>query len=663
MTADNSKPQIRRPASGSGRRQAVLAAGGLILACLGLFVWKFVALRQPRHAPPAPQELNVLLITLDTTRADSLGCYGRTSADTPVLNRLAKEGTLFTRCTTCSPQTLPAHSSIMTGLYPFVHGVRRNGTHRLADRYTTLAEWLAACGFRTRGVVASFVLNAVFGIGQGFETFHDVQAGDALIALHAERKGDDVCADAIAQLRSMPPGRFLMWVHFYDPHYPYESARAPADSVEGYADEVSFMDRQIGRLLEELKKRGLDRRTLIAVVGDHGEAFGEHDERQHGYFVYDATLRVPLLFHCPGLVPAGRRVEAPVRTIDVAPTILDLIACDPLPEAQGVSLRGVIDGAADVPELAAYGESLDAHLQFGLSPLRSLSIGSWKYILSPQPELYNTADDPAEERNVVGQHMDTAADLRERMRALIAESAAPPAGEDSSVRLGAADLARLQSLGYVGGPVAGESSAAELDLFEPRGGNPRDFGEVFTRYCQSHWALMAGDFSLAEQLLQQVIKAMPDAARVRADLAYVLQHRGRMDDAQAAYRQALAMAPRDTHIRRMYAGLLVRRQQWNDVVRELTAVVAEKPDDFEAQYNLGIACGFLRRFDDARRHLELALKANPKHASSLHAIGATYLQEDNLPKAAEYFRKALAVDPSHARSRQDLARIEGGTSR
>ena len=657
ITAVPTNPSCRANDSDTAparKRRPVALLSLLVLA--GAAVAGLLYLRSGRASPVDPSRLNLLLITLDTTRADYLGCYGRRSARTPVLDRLAREGACLAHCATCSPQTLPAHASIMTGLYPFVHGARKNGTYRLADANVTLAESLRAAGFDTRAVVASFVLNAVFGIAQGFDSYHDVPAGGGPIAIHAERRGDEVCADALQALREAATKRFFVWVHFYDPHYPYESHRSAENgTVAAYEEEIAFMDAQIGRLIAELEKLKLDRQTLIVVVGDHGEAFGEHGEQQHGYFVYDTTLHVPMIWRCPGLIPARQRLNTPVRTIDVAPTILDLLGLPPLARAQGASLRPLLLARGAAPAEPAYAESLDAWLQFQLSPLRSLATAEWKYILSPRPQLYHLPDDRAEERNVIDQHADVAADLREQLRRLIADAPAAASAEDSALSLSSAELAQLQSLGYVGGAApSAETANAELDLFEPRGGDPQDHIQVLTQYCQSHWALMAGEWILAERLLRPVITAMPMAARVRGDLAYVLQQQGRTPEAATQYREALTLDPEDGYVRRMYAGLLMRQGSWSEAAEQLLRVVADKPDDFEAQYNLGAAYGRLQRYDDARRHFEEALKVNPKHVSSLHAIGATYLQEDDLEKAAEFFRRALALDPRHLGAQRDL---------
>ena len=404
-------------------------AGGLVLALLLMVgawaIWGAFFRSSDRRTTLGAEALNVLLITLDTTRADHLGCYGRPISKTPNLDRMAREGTLFANCSTCSPLTLPSHSSIMTGTYPYVHGVRQNGTYRLTDGNVTLAEVLGEAGWRTGAAVASFVLNHRFGINQGFEVYRDVEAGGSVVPLAAERKGDQVCADAIEFLRSVGSSRFFLWVHFYDPHFPYVSIDQ-GHSPGAYEDEIAFMDAQIGRLMDEIAALVLEEETLVVVVGDHGEGLAQHSEMFHGYFLYQTTLRVPLIFRCPGSVAAGHRIDAQVRTIDIAPTILDALARPPLEHAQGVSLVPLMAGEVEHPELAAYAEATDSLTQLTLSPLRSLSVGKWKYVLAPAPELYDLRADLQESENVIARHADVADRMREELRDLIAAAPLAP---------------------------------------------------------------------------------------------------------------------------------------------------------------------------------------------------------------------------------------------
>ena len=495
-----------------------LVVGGLALRAAG---WR---------AKPA-RARNVLLITMDTTRADYLGCFGGVTAQTPNIDRLAREGTMFTRCTTCTPLTLPSHSSIMTGVYPYVHGARQNGTGHLAQSNVTLAELLKKAGFATAATVAAFVLNAQFGVDQGFDAYHDVTPAETDSSLHAERRGDEVCTDALQMLPQLAAGpHFFLWVHFYDPHYPYRSPRiADVNSPNAYADEISFTDTQIGRLVDKLKALGRERDTLVVLVADHGEGLGQHDESTHGYLLYDTTVHAPLILYCPGIVPAGKRVAAQVRTIDVAPTILDLTGNPASERAQGVSLRPLL---ADPPvdmHLTAYSESFDAQIEYGLSQLRSLSAGEWKYILAPKPELYDVLADPGETHNLLAEQAMRAEELRGELHQLIADAPAPPGKEEAPEPLTAREVERLKTLGYVNTPDAFvDEGVTELDRFEPHGGDPKDYVHYFQLLIRDLPELQAKqEYVKAEQLLLPLIEAMPQASRLYIHLAAVLGPQGR----------------------------------------------------------------------------------------------------------------------------------------
>lgn len=611
--------------------------------------------------PPADDDrLNVLLITLDTTRADYLGCYGRSAAHTPHLDRLAREGARFTRCATCTPLTLPSHASILTGVYPYVHGLRRNGLGCLPADQVTLAESLRAAGYRTLATVAAFVLNHQFGLDQGFEVYHDVSVQGYRDVEDAERTGDEICADAIDMLRTVERRPFFLWVHFFDPHYPYESPRhADPAAPEAYADEIAFVDAQIGRLLAELEQRDLARRTLIVVVADHGEGLGDHGELTHGYFIYDTTVRTPLIVRCPDVVPADRTIAAQVRTIDIAPTILELVGHAPWPRAQGVSLAPLLAGTTTDMQLAAYCESSEASAQFELAPLRSLTADGWKYILAPRAELYHVAEDARESRDLAAAEPQRAAGLRAQLRALLAEAPPAPEPDSSAFGLNAAERARLASLGYAGADIDERDAArTELDRFEPRGQDPKDYTDLLSANCRSRWALHGGRSRQAEDFLVQVVAALPHAPDAWADLGQARRLQGHLPAALHAYEQALLLAPDDTFIRGKYAAALCATRRWDDAISQFQTILQQSPRNVFALHNLGVALATLGRFREAAEHLDTALTVEPDNPHLLHARGMLYARQSQFGEAVAYFRRALARDPQFRQCAEDLRRAE-----
>lgn len=608
----------------------------------------------------AGEPLNVLLITADTTRADYLGCYGRTAAQTPNIDRLARAGTQFCRCVTSSVQTLPSHCTIMTGLYPFVHGVRRNGTDQLPPAAVTLAEALKSAGFATRAALGSYVLDGRFGMAQGFDEYRTVpapQAGTDPAA--AQRKGDQVCADALDMLTKSARERFFLWVHFYDPHYPYESARVPdPESPAAYADEITFMDTQIGRLLDRLRELGLDQRTLVILVGDHGEGLDDHDEFEHSFFAYETTVQVPFIAACPGVVPPNHVVADVVRTLDIAPTMLDLLGLPPLPDAQGVSLRPLLDKAEHHLDLTAYAEAGEPHTLFRLARIRTLTAGPLKYIHAPTPQLYDLLADPGEQQDLASARPADVARLREQLRALLAD-APPRLAEDSSLRLAHHELARLESLGYLGVAAdPAEQDLSEVDLFEPRGVDPHLHIRAISTYQRARIAIAHGQHATAEAQLQSVLTALADAPAPLRDLADVLARQGKFDAAIQSYERVLALTPEDSRTRAQYASMLLGARRWDAAATQATQVLALTPNDAAAHSMLGVAYSGMERYGEACAHFEAAVRLEPRNPNALHALGQVYTRLGRLDQAADCFRRVLALDPRSERARAALQAVE-----
>ena len=349
---------------------------------------------------------NVVLVTIDTLRADHIGCFGYQLVQTPHLDSLAARGTRFAQAVTPVPLTLPSHASILTGTYPFVHGVRDMGGFVLQESPPTLATLLSQAGFRTAAFVGSVTLDHRYGLNRGFATYDDDMppAESEAGPRKPERRAEVVVERTLAWLAARPAGRFFLWVHFFDPHSPYD---APQPFHAQYADhpydgEVAYADAQLGRLLEAVREQGVSDRTLFVVMGDHGESLGEHGESTHGIFLYDATTRIPLVIAGPG-VPYGKVVQAQVRSIDVMPTILAAVKIKAGDLLQGVSLCPLIEGNGGLPPESRFAlmETIYPRTHLGWSELRAVRTTEWKYIQAPQEELYNLLTDPAESCNVV----------------------------------------------------------------------------------------------------------------------------------------------------------------------------------------------------------------------------------------------------------------------
>lgn len=423
-------------------------------------LWRLVV--NPERAP-----LGVVIVTLDTTRADRLSAYGYMDAVMPHLDRLAREGIVFDRATSVAPLTLPAHCSLFTGLFPPAHGVHDNADPALSPEHTTLAEILHARGFRTGAFVGSAVLDADRGLSQGFEQYSGVADGalrDRSRPRPLQRPANETVDEALRWLSGVGDSHFFLWVHLYDPHRPYDPPEPFRSAFrDPYIGEIAFADSQVGRLLDALDRRGQLDRTVVVVAGDHGESLGDHGERDHGVFVYESVLRVPLILSAPHVAPG--RIDDVVRLVDVMPTVLDLLGL-PRPRTDGVSLADAIHGRPGRLDLEAYSESLYPR-RFGWSPLRSLRAGRFKLIEAPRPELYDLERDPFEERNIYEERRSLAGTLQERLAAL--ERGGPVTGRGNGEhRIPGEELQeRLASLGYVGSS-ASPATSARRDLPDPK---------------------------------------------------------------------------------------------------------------------------------------------------------------------------------------------------
>jgi arylsulfatase A-like enzyme len=407
-----------------------------------------------RTTPP----IGVVVVTLDTTRADRLSPYGFMNVSLPHLERLAREGVAFDQATTVAPLTLPAHTSLFTGLLPPNHGVRDNSDNALAEAHTTLAEVLLAHGFRTGAFVGSIVLDPARGLKQGFERYQAVPASDSHAPGSRQRRADEVMNDAIRWLDTVDGSRFFLWTHLYDPHRPYDPPE-PYRSTYGhnlYVGEIAFADSQIGSLLQALEQRQLLDRTVVVVVGDHGESLGGHGERDHGIFIYEEALRVPLIVRVPGLRPT--RIGEIVRLTDVMPTVLDLLDV-PSPPGDGVSLMDLMNGSTRDLNLEAYSESLYPQ-RLGWSPLRALRAGRFKLIDAPRPELYDLQDDSVEEKNIYDERRALAEQMTARLAVLAkgrGSTSTPQPQQGVSQEL----QAKLASLGYLSSAGRHQSSRGD----------------------------------------------------------------------------------------------------------------------------------------------------------------------------------------------------------
>jgi choline-sulfatase len=574
----------------------------------------------------AAQAPNVVLVTIDTLRADHVGAYGHASAETPTIDRLAREGVLLEDAVVQVPQTRPSHTSIFTGRYPYEHGIRDNYSAPLAAGTPTMASILRQQGWDTGGFIGAYPVSRPSGLDRGFAVFDDpFAAGDATTReARTERRAKEVVDKALAWLARPRTGPFFAWVHLFDPHAPYE-APAPYGARHArspYDGEVAYADAQLGRILAWLDEKGLRGRTLVVVTSDHGEGLGEHGEDEHMFFVYDSTLRVPLVLSWPGRLPANARVGGQFRSVDLLATVLDLLGV-PAPPTSGASRASFLRPGAKIPDNESYAESLYGQLHFGYAPLRALRGEGWKLIDVPRPELYRLAEDPHETRNLVEQRATVAAAMRRNLQRLDRQAGSAP--ELPAVDEAAAE--RLAALGYVGGEPGAGGPPSGIDLKDRIGDV-----QAYTRGMREGIRLYRErDFEGAIRQLRRLSERMAPSFNVQYYLGRSLLDERRFGEAIPPLRKAAEMAP----TRRTLSGL---------AAAPIYAYLVE------AYAGAGQAKA-------AMDTLEQALKVAPANAELLRAKGWLLLQQGNLPDAKAALEKARSIDPAEPRLHADLSNV------
>ena len=610
----------------------------------------------------------MLLVTIDTLRADRLA-----PALMPSLAALAGRGAAFVEARTVVPLTLPAHVSIMTGVRPAAHGVRENGVGRFAGTPAPLARRLKDAGYDTAAFVGAFVLDRRFGLDAGFDTYDDEVPRDtaATDRLEAQRPADAVADCALAWLAAHPVGSrpYFLWVHFYDPHAPYTPppaalARAGGDAYDG---EVVFADSQLGRLLATVDGRGERDRTLVVVAGDHGESLGEHGERTHGMLLYDAALRVPLVFAGRGIAP-GRRTT-PVTIVDVAPTILARLGID----AGGMEGADALS-ASLAPDRESYAET-DYPQTAGWSRLRALAEGRWKVIVSSETELYDVEADPGETHDVAAAHAATARAMAARLGELEQAEPARPASAPS-----ADAMDRLRALGYAG--------AVRPALPPGAGDNPARRIDAWVKFEDALGLVARGRPGDAEPALRALARAFPDAPVFQSTWARALAESGQPRRGLAVYRELVRRRPADAVLlhdlavcareageaaearRAEEASLALVAGQaapWNGLgllaadagddagaARAFESAVRLDPTNVSYRVNLGNARRAAGDLDGAEHAYREALDRDPNAIDALNGLGVLLVQRKRAAEAVTWFERALAVDASYVEARLNL---------
>lgn len=652
---------------------SVLAAAAV--AGLG---WWYRSL--PSHGP------HLLLITLDTTRADRLGCYGYDGARTPVLDALAAEGVLFEQASTVAPITQPAHASLFTGFYPKETGIRWNGQGRLPESFTTLASVLKARGYDTGAFIGAVVLNRSAGMNQGFDTYDDDFADpeSPLDPLDGQRAGARVVDAALKWLSPVHRRPWFCWVHLFDCHNPYVAhpelfGKDFDDRL--YDGELAYVDRQVGKLVDFLKSRKMDGETLVVVVGDHGESLGEHDESSHGFSLYQAAMHVPLLFRHGGQLQAGRRVASRVSMVDISPTILKLLEVDDTrKDITGRSFHPALLGK-EVPSSLCFGVTDYPYVVSGCVPLRSLIDADWKYIRSKRPELYNLADDPHELMNLAEIHPEK---VRELDTALTTFDSNLQQREAAEAHLSTAERNALRNLNYLGGsggeavPTDDESLKNLLDIKDMLKFNDQmdtaddlvkkgkiaegiaDFRRIvaeapthrFAALRLSNALCIESRFDEAIDVLRRLSDIAPNFPDAYFELGTVLFAKGRFDEAIEAFQKAIELSPQNLEARDFLAKSYARTDRPDQALAEYREALRIAPDSIQVRLWRARLLVGLKRIDEAIADCREAVRLGPASAAAHHDLGMLL---GNSREARKHLVQAVELDPNSAQFRRGLA--------
>jgi len=650
---------------------------------------------QPEATDPDAPPLNFVIITMDTCRADALSAYGQKLPTSPRIDAMAADGLLFEQALSSAPSTLPSHASLFTGKQPYAHGVRSNLGYELPEANVTVAEVLHSRGYRTAAEIAAPVLARGRKLEQGFDFYRDPGLTETVLekftAKEAGRRrllrdAEEITKAGIEFLNENRDRPFLLWLHYFDAHRPYgappEFQRRIPESP--YLAEVARVDHAVGRVVDEIERLGIRGHTLVVVTADHGEGLGEHGEESHSFFVYDSTIRVPLILWGPNAVPRGRRAASLVRLIDVAPTILDLVGAPAPPDMQGTSLRPLFDDPDRDLSLTAYGESIEPSTTFGASALRFVRDGRWKYIHKLDPELYDIEADPAESRNLAEAHPEVVEKMRARLRSLIESAPEKPVG--SEVKMDASTLQQLHALGYVGGP-APAAFSDEVTELEVRGPDPTTRIEDVWKVSVGLGFLMNSKYTEAEAILREVvdnnptsiyplqtlitaihpqerpdeeilllrrlIEMDPESPSAKSDLAKLLRGRGEVEEAEGLFRQALLLGPCEMRTRLHLSDLLSAEERYADKI----AILDTGEDGcFESQIVLNALAYTLATSpaDDVRdgaRALaiaeEIVEESSGQHPDYLDTLACAHAELGQFEQAVDYQQQAISLLEGH----------------
>ncbi|MBN2409634.1 MAG: sulfatase-like hydrolase/transferase [Candidatus Aminicenantes bacterium] len=589
------------------------------------------------------ENFNVILITLDTTRADRLGCYGFSRIETPAIDGWAARGVKFETCIAPTPLTLPSHSSIFTGALPLFHGVRDNGGFILPEELTTMTEVFKSRGYATGAFIGAYVLDSKWGLGQGFDFYFDrfdLGKFDKISLGTVQRPGNEVMDEALRWLEEKRGADFFAWIHLYDPHTPYEPPPPFAAKYAGnpYLGEIAFVDSQLARLEHYLDKTGLAEDSFIVIAGDHGESLGEHEEATHGFFIYQEAIHVPLIFVTPFSVLQGVSAPAVVSLIDIMPTALEMAGLPVPGQVQGESLVPFFFQPEKEAGRYVYSETYYPRFHYGWSELRGFQNKRQKLILAPQKELYDLAADPDETRNLaliesgILNTLDAAAAgfIEERSR---------NAYELDIRKVDPETRERLAALGYVGSFT--DSSKLEDKVLA----NPKEKIVVFNELSRAREMGMRGRADEAVAVIQRILVDDPEISDAYFAIGNIHFKARKYRDAIPYFEKALELKPDDTFCVINIANSYLNMGRPGDGENFVIDYLKKGFSDPQLYFLLGTLTFIQKKYDEALKYYDECLSHNSDMAAAHNAMAAISIIREDLVRAENHIAAAMAIDP------------------
>ncbi len=604
----------------------------------------YILRKQPHHAGQPTNTIvdrpNLLLVTIDTLRPDHLGAYGYSRIRTPNIDRLAQTGVLFRNAVCQTPLTLVSHSSIFTGLNPNVHGVRDNAYFTLSPDVRTLAEYLKEAGYTTAAFIGSAILDRRHGLAQGFDWYSRYQP-TVVVGMESQRRAEEIVSEALDWLQKLPVGRnpLFLWIHLYDPHTPYNPPELFRSeySESPYDGEIAYTDHVLGIFFNQLEQLGFLRNSVVVLMGDHGESLGEHRENDHGYFLYDATMKIPMIFSWPGHL-GQKIVEQQVQEIDVLPTLADLLNFQTQGLVQGRTLRRLMEGTkTELP--AAYSESMTPKLYYGWSELKALRNNDWKYIEAPQPELYNLKEDPGELHNLVAEQPDRVSQMREQLAKLVAMGQQPQSQKTGS--LDAERLEQLAALGYIGAanPAAMLNASSNVD---PKS-KIDDYLLLHHLVPEAVESIDRGQYQVALESLKKVETRFQNSFVVYWYIGLCYAKLNRLMDARQAYSRTIELNP---YFGRAYTDLaftLELLELHSESIKLLDQVPASVVSKSERDFTRGEIEMHQGKFQEAELAYDTSLQSDPQNSETQYALARLYLATGRIDAAVEKMRELAGL--------------------